>query len=293
MNGIDESNYQGDINNAIVPMDFDIIKATEGIGYVDADCDANFQQAKAAGRKLGFYHFARLNDPIQEANYFVNQTLGYFGEGVPVLDLEVDPTTPEWAKAFLDRVYELTKVRGWLYMNEARFNSGDWSALTPLYAAWVASYGANNPQNGYGDPNAPVTINGNWTIVAVQYTSKGRLPGWGGDLDLDIAYITPAEWDKYAIGDRNQPTPAPAPTPAPVVPAPAPALPPEVTVIPAPVVEPTPAPVEPVATPATPITVTHVPTPTHTIPVSLITPSVFNQIITWILTLIKSVIGVK
>lgn len=242
MNGYDESNYQGDINNAVVPGDFDIIKATEGIGWTDPDCDPNFQQAKAAGKKLGFYHFARGNDPIAEAKWFLSQTLGYFGQGVPVLDLEVDPKTPEYAKAFLDYVYAQTQVRGWLYASQSVFNSGDWSSVWPDYAAWVASYGANSPQTGYGDPNAPVTINGNWTIVAVQYTSQGRLPGWGGDLDLDIAYITPEQWDKYAIGDRNAPAPTPAPQPAPVV-------------------EPTPAPV------VTPVPVTHVPTPTQSVPV--------------------------
>lgn len=282
MNGYDESNYQGDINNAIVPGDFDIIKATEGIGYVDPTCDPNFQQAKAAGKKLGFYHFARPdgNDPISEANWFVNNTRDYFGQAIPVLDLEVNPTTPEWAKAFLDRVYELTQVRGWLYMSQSRFNTGDWSALWPHYAAWVASYGANNPQNGYGNPNAPVSINGDWTIVAVQYTSKGRLLGWGGDLDLDYAYITPEQWDKYAIGDRNVPAPAPVEVPAPVV-----------TTTP----EPTPVPVvTPVVTPpvVTPIPVTHIPTE-HTIPVTIQTPPVIIVIFKWIVETIKAIIGVK
>jgi GH25 family lysozyme M1 (1,4-beta-N-acetylmuramidase) len=294
MNGIDESNYQGAINNAVVPEDFDIIKATEGIGYVDADCDANFQQAKAAGRKLGFYHFFRGNDPIQEARWFVSNTDGYFGQAVPVLDIET-AISPEAAKAFVDEVYRLKQVRCWIYSFESAFNTGDWSALWPNYAAWVASYGANNPQNGYGDPNAPVTINGNWTIVAVQYTSKGRLPGWGGDLDLDIAYITPAEWDKYAIGDRNQPAPvvapvvpepAPAqpvvPTPEPVVaPAPTPVLPPELTVIPTPV--------------TTPIAVDHQVTPIQSIPViSKPAPQPpYVRFFEQVLAFFKAVIGVK
>lgn len=232
LNGYDISSYQGDINNAVVPNDFVIIKATEGVGYTDANCDANYQQAKAAGKLLGVYHFARPdgNDPISEANWFVSQVQGYIGEAVLILDLEVNPTTPEWAKAWLDRVYELTHVRPWLYMNQARFNTGDWSAVWPNYAAWVAMYGQDNPQNGYGTSMAPVSVNGNWVIAAWQYTSKGILPGWGGDLDLNVAYLDRDAWHRYAAGDRNAPTPAPQPTPVP-----------EPT--PAPVVEPTPVPV--------------------------------------------------
>jgi hypothetical protein len=116
----------------------------------------------------------------------------------------------------------------------------------------------NNQQNGYGNPNAPVTINGDWTIVAIQYTSKGILPGWGGDLDLNIAYLDRAGWAKYANPNQPAPAPTPAPTPVPIVP---------------PVVqEPTPVPVTPVSdTPApvvTPIPIEHIPTPSQDIPVS-------------------------
>lgn len=248
LNGVDESNNQGDINNAVVPMDFDIIKATEGVGYVDPNCDANYQQAKAAGRKLGVYHFARPdgNDPVSEAKFFVQQTAGYDGKSVFVLDLEVEPITPDWAKQWLDTVYDLTKVRPWLYMSESRFNTGDWSAVWPNYAAWVAKYPDNNVRNGYGAPAAVPNIKGDWVIAGWQYTSHGRLPGWGGNLDLDIFYGDPSAWDKYAVGDRNAPAPAAEPPVSSPEPTPSPS--PE----PTPVTEP-PVQSEPVPTPVTPV----------------------------------------
>lgn len=263
LNGVDESNNQGDINNALVPEDFDIIKATEGVGYTDPDCDANFQQAKAAGRKLGVYHFARPdgNDPVSEAKWFVSQIQGYLGEAILVLDLEVNPITPTWAKQWLDTVYDLTKVRPWLYMSQSKFNTGDWSAVWPNYAAWVASYGANAGQSGYGAPAAPVSINGDWTIVGWQYTSKGRLPGYGGDLDLDVAYLDAAGWDRYATGDRLAPAPQPDPTPTPV-PAPVPT---EDTPPSTPAVDPAPEPV-----PAVPASTN----PPATVAVSLLATSI-------------------
>ena len=265
LNFYDISSYQGDINNGIVPGDAVGIKATEGVGYTDANCDANYQQAKAAGKLRLVYHFARPdgNDPISEANWFVSQVQGYLGEAVLGLDLEVNPTTPEWALAWLDRVYELTKVRAVLYMNQARFNTGDWSAVWKNYAAWPAMYGVNNPQTGYGPATAPVSINGDWTIFAWQYTSRGRLPGWSGDLDLDIAYVDVDGWNRYATGDRNQPAPTPAPAPAPQ-PTPAPAPTPEPTPAPTPAAAPEPTPQPEVVAPTPTPTPEATPAPTHT-----------------------------
>lgn len=260
LNGYDESVYQGNINNAIEPGDFVIIKASEGVGYTDPDCDANYQQSKAAGKLLGVYHFARPdgNDPISEAKWFVSQIQGYLGEAILALDLETQPITPSWAKQWLDEVYALTKVRPWLYMTQSTFNTGDWSALEPYYGAWVASWGANQTQTGYGDPNAPVNINGNWTIVGVQYTSQGHLPGWGGALDLDLAYMTRDAWAKYAQGDRGQAAATPAPVTTP-------------TTTPTPVVTPTPDPT-PVVTDPTPVDTTPTDTTTGT-PAPTTTPT--------------------
>lgn len=263
LNGYDESNNQGNIDNRLVPGDFDIIKATEGVGYVDPNCDANYQQAKAAGKLPGVYHFARPdgNAAVDEAKWFVSQVQGYLGEAVLVLDFETAPLDPNWAKTFCDTVYELTKVRCWVYANQNTFNTLDWSAVWPNYAAWVASYGMNNQQNGYGAPAAPVSITGNWTIVAWQYTSKGILPGWGGDLDLNVAYLDAAAWHKYAEGDRN----APAPQPAPVAVTPAPPVSPVVQ-------EPAPVSQTPVSdTPVPPAPVTSTPDP---VKLPVVTPPV-------------------
>jgi len=46
MNGIDIASYQAGIDLASVPCDFAIIKATEGISYVNPDCDRAFQSGE-------------------------------------------------------------------------------------------------------------------------------------------------------------------------------------------------------------------------------------------------------
>ena len=71
----------------------------------------------------------------------------------------------------------------------------------PTYPLWVAQY-ANYIKTGY--KQSPWTDDkgyGPWTSPAIfQYSSKGRLEGYNKDLDLDIAYITPAEWQAWAQG---------------------------------------------------------------------------------------------
>lgn len=220
LNGYDISNNQGNIDNSIVPGDFVIIKATEGVGWTDPNCDANYQQAKKAGKRLGVYHFARPdgNGATAEADWFVSQVRGYVKEAVLVLDLEVKPITPAWAKEWLDRVYSLTGVHPWIYMSQSPASTGDWSSVWADYGLWMAQYPNNNIVNGYAVPGTP-SVKGDWTIVAWQYTSHGRLPGWGGNLDLNIFYGTTASWDKYAGKNAAPPVevhpPQPDPTPVP------------------------------------------------------------------------------
>ena len=70
------------------------------------------------------------------------------------------------------------------------------------YGLWMAQY-ANKKPTGYQDkPWTDSKGLGAFKGYAMhQYSSKGQLPGYGGDLDLDIAYMTPAAWDRYAKAD--------------------------------------------------------------------------------------------
>lgn len=249
LNGYDISNNQGNIDNGVVPGDFVFIKATEGIGWTDPDCDANYQQAKAAGKLLGVYHFARPDgnpDGSQEADWFVSQIKGYIGEAVLALDFETAPFNVAWAKAFLDRVYALTGVRPLLYSYQSVLNGSDWSSVWVDYGLWLAEPGNNPGINGYQVPGWQPSVNGNWNIALWQYSSHGRLNGWGADLDLDLFYGDANGWHAYARVETSQPATPPAQPPVP--PVEPPVLPPVVP----PVTEPpivTPVVTPPVETP--------------------------------------------
>lgn len=198
LNGIDISNYQRGLDLAKVPCDFVICKATEGVSIVHNTCDPWIQQAKELGKKWGFYHFLNAADPVSQADYFVANCKNYFKEGMPALDYEMyGRIGTDKAKQFLDRVYELTGVRCAVYTSRSVLTEEDWSKIAPNHPLWVAQY-ANTKRTGYqSSPWLPSGGFGAWkTVTLHQYTSNGRLSGYGGALDLDIAYLTKETWDK-------------------------------------------------------------------------------------------------
>lgn len=201
LKGIDISHWQSTFNN-FDDVDFAIIKATEGIGYVDPACDILYQRAKKAGKLLGVYHYARQdtgNSAIAEADWFIDNIKGYLNEAILVLDWEEgDLSNTIWAKAFLDRVKERTGIKALIYMSASPMNSYNWEEVAKAdYGLWVASYGTNN-----GEPQEqvfnqyPVKY---WKFYAIwQYTSKGKVNGYNGDVDLDLFNGDKEAWKRYA-----------------------------------------------------------------------------------------------
>ena len=234
LNGIDISGWQPDIDLAAVPLDFVLIKATGGVGYVSPACERQYQQAKALGLRRGVYHFAReagcAGSAEAEADFFIENTRGYHdGSTWLVLDWEGD-NTPDvgWALRFLTRVLDKTGIRPVIYMSQSVVNAHDWSPVVAGdFGLWLAQYPFPNETDGYAIPAGPPPVN-HWPFVAMwQYTSGGKLPGYGGRLDLNVFFGDGAAWDRYAakVGElpaapivvvpESVPAPAPAPAPAP------------------------------------------------------------------------------
>lgn len=215
MRGIDISKWQSGIDLSAVNADFVIVKATEGIGYVDKSCDGFFQKALSLGKKLGFYHFARpTNDPVREADFFYNNCRGYFGKGIPILDWESGNTSNVmWAKRWLDRVYQLSGVKPVIYMSESVVNAKNWSAVAAEdYGLWVAKYRDNNPDYNYNMANAGSRPRVKWWkfYCMWQWTSSGRLNGYNGNLDCNVFYGDGKTWDAYVGKSTSTVKPKPA-----------------------------------------------------------------------------------
>lgn len=206
LNGIDISNWQANLDLAHVPFDFAIIKATEGVGYVNPTCDKHYQQAKKLGKLRGVYHFASGGDAIKEADYFVNNIKGYIGDSVLALDFEGKALSKgiPWAHNWLWRVYELTNVWPLIYISQSVAADPGWGVVATKCGLWVARYPTNkivNYDSALGWGSASI---GPWKMRAIwQYTSSGRLPGYQANLDLNHAYMTEEAWKAYAMGERN------------------------------------------------------------------------------------------
>lgn len=220
MNGIDISSWQRGIDLAAVPCEFVIVKATEGTSYLNPYCGENLRQAEGLGKKLGVYHFAGGGNPDAEAEYFAANVKNCIGKAILVLDWEIQdaPNGTEWAKRWLDRVYEITRVKPIIYMSNYLVNHLNWSAVSSAgYRLWNAYYYNYGTPMGY-NPDAPLPEHlGAWgTALLYQYTSEGRLDGYNGNLDLDVFYGDPGDWDAYTrVDGRPAPEPEPEPTPKP------------------------------------------------------------------------------
>ena len=212
LNGIDISSWQSGINLAVVPCDFVVIKATEGTNYVNPDYERAYNQAKAAGKCLGIYHYANGGNIQAEADYFLANVGNRLGEAILILDWEAGNNASfgscdyAWCKGWLDYVYQKTGVHPILYCSQSisyKFdNIGN-------YGLWIAQY-ANNDPTGYQD--APWN-EGEYTCAIRQYTSCGRLSGYADNLDLDKFYGDKDAWNKYAgKGNTTKPAETPKPT---------------------------------------------------------------------------------
>lgn len=230
---IDTSHWKGDIVNTTVDIDAVYTKATEGNYYVDDTCDPIVEWAKARGKKWGVYHFGTncITDAATEANFFVNNCLGYIRKGLLMLDNESyrwsngtlahNPYNVAWAKSWLDTVTLLSGgVKPLIYMSLAVIQGADWSpVINAGYGLVCAEYPedntpiANFQMDSNRDPNP--LWDGKVNDVMWQFTSTGRLDGYGGNLDCNFFYGDEAAWDAYA-GVQTAPAPAATPTPVPV-----------------------------------------------------------------------------
>jgi len=210
LNGIDIANYQTGIPK--MPGDFRIVKATESTGYTNPAMAGQIAKAPAL---LGFYHFASNGNVQSEADHFLATIKPYIGKAMLVLDYEPARPSVAWAKAWLDYVYQKTGVRPVIYMSLAVENAYDWSSVVKAgYGVWIAQYNNYNVVNGFAPRDLYGTLK-RWPSMAMfQYTSSGRLSGWGASLDFDAFYGDKLAWAKYAAVSGKPVTTVKASTPA-------------------------------------------------------------------------------
>lgn len=199
--GVDVSHYQGQIDwptLADQDLRFAFVKATEGSASRDETFEANWSGARAAGLRVGAYHFFSYDSPgaDQAANYMA--AVPAEPDALPpVIDVEFYgtydhvPAAPEAVvpelMAMIDALRARYGVSPILYVT-----SKSWS----LYVRdriegcdlWF--------RNVFARPVLPKGQS--WTFW--QYADRGRLDGYSGAerfIDLDVFYGSEAEFAAY------------------------------------------------------------------------------------------------
>lgn len=201
---IDISSHQTVQQAGMDGIDGVIVKVSQGTGYVNEKADAQYQLAKSKGRLLGIFHYAGGKDPKAEAEYFVNHAKGYFKEAIPFLDWEQYQNSAwgntNWAKAFVERVKELTGVTCGIYVQASSINQV--ANCASMSALWVAGYPHEDLDwSTAGD--MPYNISP-WEAYTIwQFT--------GSPLDKNWGNLTAEAWKKIAnpTGAAVEPTPTP------------------------------------------------------------------------------------
>ncbi|WP_461213879.1 GH25 family lysozyme [Lacticaseibacillus sp. GG6-2] len=190
LKGVDVASYQTPAQAGQADIDFVIVKATEGLSYVNPKCNAEYAAAKKAGHLLGLYHYASGGDPVAEANYLIANIKNYVGEAVLALDWEQGSNVAwgntGWALKFVQRVHTLTGVWPLIYVQASAV--AQVASCAPYCGLWIAGYPVN--ADSWTVPSFPYST-GAWKSATIwQFTSAG--------IDRNIFYGNKAAWGKYA-----------------------------------------------------------------------------------------------
>ena len=183
--GIDVSAWQGEINfNRVKDAGIEAvyIRAGEGANATDRYFERNYENAKAAGLKYGFYHYvtARIvSDAVEQADFFASLIRSKPYDMKAAMDFEnLSGLTADEAvaiaKAYLERLEQRSGHMPAVY-SDAYDARTVWRSNLTKYPLWVAEYGVREPGN----------IGGWSSWSGFQYSDKGAVSGINGHVDLD------------------------------------------------------------------------------------------------------------
>ena len=178
-----------------------IVKATQGTGYVNPECNHQCDLASANGKLLGLYHYAGGGDPVAEAQFFIKNISNYVHKAILAVDWEENQNSAwgntDWVRQFVDEVHRLTGVWCVIYVQESAINQV--ANCANDCALWVAKYASMNWKS-WTLPDMNVSSGAFSTITGWQFT--------GDDMDRSIFYLDANGWNKLAdpSGSSSEPS---------------------------------------------------------------------------------------
>lgn len=184
--GIDISEFQGEIDfEEVRRSGIEAVYIRVGAGeYTDEYFAENYERAKAAGLKIGFYHYVTarsVEEGRRQARFFASLAAGREPDMRLAMDFEYFGSLSvsqinAISEAYLDELTALTKREVVIYSDLSNARNIFSRALAEKYPLWAAQYGADEP-----------SANGKWREwVGFQYTDEGRVGGIYGNVDRNI-----------------------------------------------------------------------------------------------------------
>ena len=184
--GIDISEFQGEIDfEEVRRSGIEAVYIRVGAGeYTDEYFAENYERAKAAGLKIGFYHYVTarsVDEGRRQARFFASLAAGREPDMRLAMDFEYFGSLSvsqinAISEAYLDELTALTKREAVIYSDLSNARNIFSRALAEKYPLWAAQYGADEP-----------SANGKWREwVGFQYTDEGRVGGIYGNVDRNI-----------------------------------------------------------------------------------------------------------
>lgn len=186
--GVDVSHHNTAINWNILreeDISFAYLKSTEGATHTDREYKRNYKLAKAAGLKVGTYHFFTFGiDGRQQAEHFIRSSKVYSGDIRPAIDVEHSPVNHPVSdkRKRLAIIRELRKleaelfdhygVRAVIYTNKE------------CYSLYIKENFSDNPLWLCDLHDEPNVASDKWVIW--QFSHTGNIPGVVGDIDLNF-----------------------------------------------------------------------------------------------------------
>lgn len=184
--GIDISEFQGEIDfEEVRRSGIEAVYIRVGAGeYTDEYFAENYERAKAAGLKIGFYHYVTarsVDEGRRQARFFASLAAGREPDMRLAMDFEYFGSLSvsqinAISEAYLDELTALTRREAAIYSDLSNARNIFSRALAEKYPLWAAQYGADEP-----------SANGKWREwVGFQYTDEGRVGGIYGNVDRNI-----------------------------------------------------------------------------------------------------------
>ncbi len=187
--GIDVSHHQSSIDwNAVKSsgIDFALIKATEGVDYLDPNFTSYVTGAAAAGLHVGAYHFLRVGSTADQAQDFLAAIRPYPLSWPVAVDVENPANSTELSDLGRDKITDMVVDFC------SRISAAGYRPLIYSNANWVRNYLDTSRLSGYdfwfARYNSTLNYSGVCTLGIWQYASDASVPGISGNVDADYAY---------------------------------------------------------------------------------------------------------